>query len=95
MAWFRCLIRGENFPGVLVDRDYAMGFYIIRLVESANAHEAELAAVESLRSESKLALPDGHAPSPQSRVYVEEMEEVDPVDHRQSGFIWYQMEDEQ
>src|SRR4051794_18549300 len=35
MAWFRCCVRGENFPGQLVCEAGLVGFYVTRFVEAA------------------------------------------------------------
>ena len=95
MPWFRCLVRGENFPGQMIGRSEPVGFYVNRFIDAANPHEAELSALQSLRAEPKLAPPPGYEPSHECRVYFEEIEEltVDEVPAMQPGLVWYAMED--
>ena len=59
MAWFRCFIRGEDFPGQVVGESGPVGFYVTRFVEAADAREAEAIAFRSLRAQPKLAPPTG------------------------------------
>lgn len=94
MAWFRCFIRGENFPGELIGQPGLVGFYLTRFVEAVNAEEAETRAMQGLRSEPKLAPPPGYKPSGITRVWFEEIAELpaDQVPARQPGFAWYPME---
>lgn len=93
MAWFRCFIRGENFPGRLVGLPGPVGFYTTRFVEAADARGAESASLQALLGEPKLALPAGCQPSGMARVFFEEIEEVsaDSVPAVQPGFAWYPM----
>ena len=48
MAWFRCFIHGENFPGELIGSAVPVGFYVIRFVEADDAAEAETLALRAL-----------------------------------------------
>lgn len=93
MAWFRCFIRGENFPGALIGEPGLVGFYITRFIEAANPGEAESLVVQQLRAEPRLAPPDGHRPSGMARVYFEEITELpgDQQPAQQPGFTWYAM----
>jgi hypothetical protein len=95
VAWFRCFIRGENFPGQLVGEARPVGFYVTRFVEAADEAAAESAALHSLRAEPKLAPPSGYTPSGQVRVFFEEIEELPAtkVPATQPGFAWHPMED--
>jgi hypothetical protein len=87
--WFRCLFRGENFPGALAGEPGLVGFFITRFVEASNAEAAEALAVDALRAEPKLALPSGIA-----CVYLEEIGEIRPdqVPAQRPGFAWFPME---
>lgn len=95
MAWFRCFIRGENFPGQLVGKAGPVGFYVTWFVEAANSVSAEVAALQALKSEPKLAPPPGYTPTGQARVFFEEIEELaaEQVPAVRTGFVWYPMED--
>jgi hypothetical protein len=93
MAWFRCFIRGENFPGQLAGEDGPVGFYVTRFVEATDAAAAESVALQALRAE--LTPPPGYMPSGQARVYFEEIEKL-PVKRVPAvlpGFVWHPMED--
>ena len=93
MAWFRCLIRGENFPGNLVGEPGLVGFYVTRFVEASRAEDAESCALQALRSEPKLARPSDQTPPGLPRVHFEEIQELhaSEVPAQQPGFTWYPM----
>jgi hypothetical protein len=94
LAWYRCFIRGENFPGDLVGEGELLGFYVTRFVEAGSETEAESTALQALRSEPKLARPpELNRADPLARVYFEEICEVLPalVPNPQPGFSWYPM----
>ena len=104
--WYRCLIRGENFPGQTtgsaplvkdarpIDPPGPVGFYVTRFVEAASAEEAEQNALLLLRSEPRLAPPEGYTPTGQARVFFEEISPVgaEEVPDPQPGFAFYPME---
>jgi hypothetical protein len=94
MTWFRCLIRGENFPGELVGQAGRVGFYVTRFVQAADATGAEMQALQELRSEPQLVPPPGYTPSGITRVFFEEIAAVSPdqVPAQRPGFVWYVME---
>jgi len=94
MPWFRCFIRGENFPGELAGETGLIGFYTTRFVEAASAQQAESLVLEQLRAEPKLAPPAGYKPTGITRVFFEKIAEVaaDQVPARQQGFVWYPMD---
>ena len=94
MAWFRCFIRGENFPGQMIGEARPIGFYVTRFVEAADPESAEVAALQALRDDPNLALPPGHTPSGQERVFFEEVEELtaEHVPAVQPGFTLYPMD---
>ena len=95
MAWFRCFICGENFPGQLIGKIVPVGFYVTRFVEAVNAEAAESAALQSLRDEPILTPPPGYARLGQARVYFEEIEElaVERVSDVPPGFVWHSMDE--
>jgi hypothetical protein len=92
MALFRCLIVGENFPGVLIGQEDDIGFYATRFVEATSAKEAEMAALELLRHDKSLDVP-ANARSPQARVYFEEIDEMPLETERvpNEGFTFFRM----
>jgi len=93
MAWFRCFIRGENFPGQAVGESGLVGFFVTRHVEAADAEAAETAVLEELRTE--LTPPPGYVPTGRARVFFEEITEVEAeqVPAIQPGFAWHLMND--
>jgi hypothetical protein len=74
VAWFRCFIRGENFPGQLIGEPGLVGFYVTRFVEAVDVAAAESIALRALRAEPKLAAPPGHTPTGRARVFFEYLE---------------------
>ncbi|OWK35202.1 hypothetical protein [Fimbriiglobus ruber] len=94
MAWFRCIICGENFPSQTVGESRSVGFYVTRFVEAADTEAAEAAALQGLRAEPKLAPPQGYMPTGQARVLFEEIVEVagGQVPAIQPGIAWHPME---
>ena len=94
MAWFRCFIRGENFPGELAGEPGLVGFYVTRFVEAANAEEAEGHAMAALRAEPNLVPPAEYQPSGIARVYFEEITELrqEQIPPQQPGFVWHPMD---
>jgi hypothetical protein len=94
MAWFKCFIRGENFPGELVQESGLIGFYVTRFVEAASAEEAESVALAVLRANPRLAAPVGYpSTSATARIFFEDITEVDADDvpSPQPGFAFYPM----
>ena len=93
MAWFRCFVRGENFPAQIVGESGLVGFYVTRHAEAADAAAAETAVLEELRTE--LTPPPGHIPTGRARVFFEEIAEVDAeqVSAIPPGFAWHSMND--
>jgi hypothetical protein len=95
MASYRCLIRGENFPGQLAGQAGLVGFYLTRFVEAESPAGAEAAALEGLRSERKLVPPPGYKRTGQAQVFFEEIAEAVPgeMPEGEPGFVWFPMED--
>jgi hypothetical protein len=95
MAWFQCLIHGENFPGAFISARHAVGFYACRVVEARSAEEAESKALALLKDEPRLRQPASRFSKRRARVYFEDVFEI-PEDHEQvksppSAFIWHEM----
>jgi hypothetical protein len=49
MAWFRCFLRGEHFPGELVGEAGPIGFYVTRFVSSTFTAQAGASSSERRR----------------------------------------------
>ncbi len=96
MGLFRCFVRGENFPGQVIGQKGLYGFYTTRFVEADNCDEAELAALEILRSEPGLQISSEELKKkePQAKVYFEEINEVDASTDQlpNKGATWFEME---
>jgi hypothetical protein len=95
MPWFRCLVRGENYPLQIIGISGPVGFYVTRFVEAANEHEAESAALASVRDDPRLVL-DSIASTLVPRVSIEEIDEISQSDVplQNPGFCWYPMDTE-
>lgn len=93
MPWFKCFIRGENFPGQLIGAEGLFGFYTTRFIEANDAEAAETDALQRLQADSKRAPPLGYSPTGRAKVYFEEIEEIaaEQVPPVQTGFAWHPM----
>lgn len=92
MALFRCLVVGENFPGVLAGLQENVGFYATRFVEAPSETEAETKVLELLRSDEALDAPLD-VRSATARVYFEQIHEVADDTERapNGGFTFFPM----
>ena len=93
---YRCLIRGENFPGELLGEYGLMGFYTTRWVEAASEEEAEMLALEALRSDPDLQPSlEVRDRSKAAKVFFEEIDEVPPETERcpNKGATWFRMDE--
>lgn len=93
MPLFRCLIRGDNFPGKLIGKKKPIGFYTTRFVEAESPKEAEFLAVEILKNDPDLEVAPKHR-TEDARVFFEEIDEV-PHDTRRvpnNGFTFFLMD---
>lgn len=87
MVFFKCLIRGEGFRGVIADRSDLAGFYVNRPVEANDAESARAAVLARFREElAALGWADKGG-----RVAVDEIEEADAADLPGIGlgFVWF------
>ncbi|HSX59683.1 MAG TPA: hypothetical protein VLF18_05750 [Tahibacter sp.] len=93
MPIFRCLMRGENFPGALLGKSGPLGFYATRFVDAESPKAAELAALELLRTDPSLAVPP-EARTTDAKVFFEAIEALEPAHERESGrgFTFFPME---
>lgn len=95
MNWYRCLIRGENFPGALIGEAHPIGFFTTRYVEALTPDAAEMKALSNLKLHPSLQLPKGVNKPKNARVYFEEIVEVsaDEVTDTDMGFSFHAMDD--
>ena len=92
MPTFRCLMRGENFPGIVLGEADPIGFYATRYVDAEYAGLAEVAALELLKRDPTLSVaPD--ARTKDAKVFFEEIEELAPghVSGPNAGFSFFVM----
>lgn len=92
MPFFRCLIRGDNFPGKLIGQKKLIGFYTTRYVEADSPEQAELLAVEQLRNDPDLEVPSEYR-TQDARVFLEEIDEISSEAERapNKGFTFFVM----
>jgi hypothetical protein len=93
MPVFRCLIRGENFPGELIGLTSAVGFHAARFVEAQSPAEAEQIAVAALRQDAALTV-TAEPRVKNAKVYFESIEEVPAATERgpNTGFTFFSMD---
>jgi hypothetical protein len=89
MAWYRCLIRGENFPGAILGQKKTIGFYTTRVVEADSTEEAEMKALADLKKDKTLRVPKMQR-DPEAKVFFEEIAELNrrPV-RKPLGFTFF------
>ena len=96
MPLFRCMIRGENFPGQLIGKKELVGFYATRFVEADSAEEAELSGLEMLRNDPSFEIRSEklRQQEPPAKVFFEEIVEVAPETDQvpNKGATWFNME---
>ena len=92
MAWYKCFIEGQNFPGYIIGESAPVGFYTTRFVQAASQEEAEQLALNKLKTDENLTLPNGIEKPTNAKVFFERIEEVS-VDAIGSngGFTFYVM----
>jgi hypothetical protein len=94
MKLFRCLIEGVNFPLEFDGEPALLGFYTTRFVHAEDSAEAELLALEMLRSDPKLDVPSSKR-TKDTMVYFEEIAEItslpDGTSEPGTGYVFYKM----
>lgn len=96
MAWFRCFIRGENFPGDLWDEPSTLkGFYTTRWVNVAGIDGAEAAVVKLLRRDSDLLRSANNPNNKRAKFYIDEVAAARHRKHNGAGFTWFTMGDDE
>jgi len=91
MAWYRCVIEGENFPGSLIQSGGLVGFFATRFVEASSSEAAERCALDELRLDPAFALGDQPRPK-NARVYFTDVIEVDGPTTPNAGATWFLMD---
>lgn len=92
MPQFRCLIVGENFPGILIGESQPVGFYATRYVEAASVEEAEEVALSLLRDDAALSVPP-ESRSRAAKIFFEKIDALAADEKPQSntGFSFFVM----
>ena len=89
VPWYRCLIRGENFPGAILKQKAPIGFYTTRDVEADSAQEAEAKAMTDLKADKTLHVPEAQR-RPDAQVFFEEITELErPPVKKPAGFSFF------
>jgi hypothetical protein len=96
VAWFRCFIRGENFPAGAADLDRLVGFFTTRFVEADGGDEAEERGLEMLLADPWLASLRGHPALAKATLSVQETDQIpaDRVPAEPPGLTFFQMGDD-
>lgn len=89
MAWFRCLVRGQNFPLMLEGKNKHWNFYATRFVEAPDEDGAEKKLVALLRADSDIQVPKDVPGRERARIYIEELVEVDRPNGPKAGFTFF------
>lgn len=94
MPWFRCLIEGRNFPGILANVDKPIGFFTTRFIEADNPEHAKLLVLAKLKNEESLQLPPNYPKKTEARVFFEKVTQVNQaeVPEIDQGFAFYEMD---
>src|SRR5688572_30044403 len=98
MPWFRCLVRGANFPGHLSGMHGLIGFRVTRFCEAATPREAEDRVMRRIWSDPRLASlgPPNDWRYPPVYLYSEQIVEVAEaeVPPRVEPLVWHPMDDD-
>jgi hypothetical protein len=85
-------INGENFLFTFDGQPQKWGFYVTRVVEAQGHKEAELAAIELVRDDSRLKGGVINERNDPPMLYAEEIEKIKKFDSEKNvdaGFSWY------
>jgi hypothetical protein len=90
MSKYRVLINGENFLLNFDGRLEKVGFYVTRVVEARKPDEAELAAVDLVREDSRLKDNVLNERDDPPMLYADEIEEMEESEENvDTGFSWF------
>jgi len=96
MSKYRVLIAGDNLLLNFDGQPRKLGFYVSRIVEAQNHGEAEIAAVDLIREDSRLkgnVLNEDDDPPMLYAEEVEEIKESNALQNVATGFSWYPMDE--
>lgn len=95
MPIFRCLIRGDNFPGEIIHQQYLIGFYTTRFIQADTSARAEQLVAQLLRDDAIFQVPIEDR-SHRAKIFFEEIIEVaNDVDAKPNqGYTFFPMNDE-
>jgi hypothetical protein len=93
VAWYRCLVRGEDFPLVLKGELDLFGFYTTRFVDASTPEDAEHRATRLILADPSLSFSMGAPAAEGARLYFESVDRVDEQGASNSGFTFYRMKD--
>jgi hypothetical protein len=93
MAWYRCFVRGEDFPLQVEGGKSPLGFYTTRFAEAQSPGEAESLVLDMLKNDPSLYLPPGTPGMEKARVYFEEIVEVAGPGASNAGFTFFSEDD--
>ena len=91
MGWYRCLIVGENFQLEVDGERRPMGFAVTRYVEASSEKEAQAGAMDMLRGDPVLQIPQGTPGMERARIFFEAIEPAHEPGAN-SGFAYFPME---
>jgi hypothetical protein len=92
MAWFKCFIHGQDFPGRLLGKRGTVGFYTTRVVQAKTPKDAELKAVQLLKRHHSLKV-SRIFKTGKAKVFFESVDEIPDHHHllrrRPQGLMFY------
>jgi len=95
MAWYRAMIRGENFFLDLDERVKRYGFYATRFVEAHSPEDAQRHAVDRIRNDAELRAAALAPKTVEPEIFVEEIIEVESnsvPESKGAGFSFFPAE---
>jgi len=93
MKHYRILLNGENFLISIEGKQSFMGFYTTRFVSAVTPEKAELNAVNSIKTDTKIIdITLNTIEHKQPIIYMDEIEEIKENDKEENyGYGWYHM----
>jgi hypothetical protein len=94
MKLYRCFIEGKNFPLEVDGQEGPVGFYTTRFVRADSPENAEILALEMLRSDPSLDVEPAKRRK-DTQVLFESISEIDSIpegcDATGTGFVFFPM----
>lgn len=93
MKIFKCFIRGEGFPGLVVGVSGSVGFYTTHYVRASDESEIESIVWQNMLNDERLSPILAPCDLSEIKVTLEEIEGVpeDDFNRELQGFVWYEM----